>query len=143
MRWRPLPTALAYAVIGPAVGVGLMLALVSPTIVDLGSLGEGPFFDIVFAVYVIGAPPLALAGLLAAVSARRGARLPTLTLLSAIYGAIFATISTLLWTFFGAVVTGSSWEVVAAIGVAGAMAGFGAALVVALLSFFRRSGATR
>jgi hypothetical protein len=142
MRWGPLQTALAYALVGPAIGVGLMLALFSPTIVDLGTLAEGPFWDLVLAIYIIGAPPLAATGLIVGASAARGARLPTLTLLSAVLGALFAAVSALLWAFLGSVLSGPGWETIVAIAVAGAIAGFGSALVVALLSLFRRRAAS-
>jgi len=132
MLWKPLLTALAFALIGPAIGAALSIALLSPTVFDLDAFSSGA---LVSAIYIIGAPPMGLTGLLVGYSASREARLPSLTLQSAIYGALFGAVSVLFWSFLGAVATEPGFGIVAAIATATALAGFGTALVVALFSF--------
>lgn len=135
MLWKPLPTALAFALIGPAIGVALSIALLAPAVFDLDAFSSGAFWELVAAIYIIGAPPMGLTGLLVGYSASRGARLPSLTLQSATYGALFGAVSALFWSFLGAVAADPGFEIVAAIAAAAALAGFGTALVVALFSF--------
>ncbi|MCW5713672.1 MAG: hypothetical protein KIT43_04050 [Bauldia sp.] len=36
MTWRPLPSALLFAILGPLVGAGLVLLLLAPAIANLG-----------------------------------------------------------------------------------------------------------
>ncbi len=141
MRWRRLYTALAFAVIGPAVAVVLILILFAPGIGNLGPFASDAFWNLLAFVYLVGAPPLALAGLLVAVSAQRGARLPTLTLLSAAYGALFSAVSGLMWTFLVSGDTQPGWDTVMAIAVGGAIAGFVSALVIGVWSLMRRRAA--
>ena len=134
MLWRPLPTAFAFALIGPAIGVALSIALLSPAVFDLDALTSGAFWELASAIYIIGAPPMMLTGLLVGYSASSGARLPSLTLRSAIYGALFGAVSALFWSFLGAVAADPGFEIVAAVAAATALAGFATALVVALFS---------
>lgn len=134
MVWKPLPTAFAYAVIGPAIGILIFLGLFSAAITDLGPFSGGAFWELVSGIYIIGAPPMFLTGLLVGFSASRGSRLPSLTLQSAIFGAIFGVVSALFWSFLGAVASEPGFELIAAFGAAAAVAGFVTALIVALFS---------
>ena len=134
MHWRPLPTAVAFAVIGPAIGVAIFLAFFSSSTVGLGPFSGGVFWELVSAIYIIGAPPMFLTGLLVGFSASREARLPSLTLQSAIFGALFGAVSALFWSFLGAVAADPGFELIAAFGAAAAVAGFVTALIVALFS---------
>lgn len=138
MRWRRLYVTIAFALIGPAIGVGLFFILFGPAITNLGPFESGAFWELVSAIYIIGAPPMVLAGLLVATSAQRGARLSTLTLLSAIYGALFTAVSALLWTFLGSLAAGPAWNTIIAIAVAGAIAAFVTMLILGLFSLLRR-----
>ncbi len=134
MLWKPLPTALAFAVIGPAIGVLIFFGLFSAAVTNLGPFSGGAFWELVSGIYIIGAPPMFLTGLLVGFSASRAARLPSLTLQSAIYGALFGVVSALFWSFLGAVVSEPGFGLIAAFGAAAAAAGFVTALIVALFS---------
>lgn len=134
MVWKPLPNAFAFAVIAPAIGIGLFLAFFSALIADYSAFSGEAFWELTSSIYIIGAPPMFLTGLLVGLAARRGARLPTLTMQSAIYGALFGTVSMLFWSFLGALASGPGFDIIAAFAAASAAAGFGAALIVALFS---------
>lgn len=130
MRWRPLPVALAFAVIGPLVGALLMLALISPSASSFGPFVTDALFDIVFGSYAVGALALGVTGFLVARSAGRGARLSSLTLQGALYALLFTGVSALVWIFAGTEVT-SAVGIVAMIAIAGSIGGFAATLIVA------------
>jgi hypothetical protein len=131
--WRPLPTAIAYALVGPLIGALLTLALFSPAIVNLGPFADDAFFELLFGAYVIGALPLALTGLLIARPARAGSRLPTLTLLAALLGLVLTALSAIAWIEFG-LVGNAGWSAVLAIAIGGAVSAFAVTLVVAALA---------
>lgn len=141
--WRALPTTLLFAAIGPAIMVALAISVFSPAIDNLGPFETSAFWNLVAFAYVIGAPPLAATGFLTAVASRSGAHLPALTIRGALWGALFAALSAAFWMFLGPTTTDPSWQLVVAIGIAGAVAGFGSALIVGVASLFRRRGATR
>ena len=81
---------------------------------------------------------MVLTGLLIGVAASREARFPTLTLLSAIYGALFGIVSALFWSFLGAVGADPGFGIIAAIAVVAAVAAFITALIIGLFSLLRR-----
>lgn len=142
---RPLPTALAFAILGPALGILLTLAYFSPALVNLGPLSSTAIGDLAFAVYIVGAPPLAAAGLLIGVLARRGARLPTLTLVSIPLGLVFGALSAALLMTFAGSDTPPSWQLILTIAIGVAVAAF---ITTALVGLFlglrgRRAGARR
>lgn len=129
MRWRPLPIAIAFALIGPAVGALLMLALISPSIAEFGPFLSGALRDIFVGAYVIGIPALGFTGYWVARSAERGARLPTLTLQAALLGLILTGLSVLVWILAGSVVE-SATGVGIMIAIAGSIGAFAATLIV-------------
>jgi hypothetical protein len=137
MSWRPLTTAIFFAIFGPAIGFALTLAFLSPAIVNLGPYESGAFWELAFGVYIIGAPPLAATGFLAGVLSRRGTRVPSLTFQSAVMGFVFGGLSALFWGYLGSILAPSS-QLVFAIAVAGAVAGFGAAVLRGLSGVFSR-----
>jgi hypothetical protein len=137
MTWRPLTTAIFFAVFGPAIGFALTLAFLSPAIVNLGPYENSAFWELAFGVYVIGAPPLAATGFLAGVLSRRGTRVPSLTFQSAVMGFVFGGLSALFWGYLGSILAPSG-AMIFAIAVAGAVAGFGAAVLRALSGMFAR-----
>lgn len=142
-NWKPLPTALAFALIAPAFAVAIFLGLLSPAIVNLGPFESGAFWELVSSLYIIGAPPMFLAGLLVGAAATRGARLPSLTLQSGIFGGLFGAVSALFWSFLGAIAAAPSFGIIAAIAAISAGSAFLTALLVAVFSLFRRRGAKR
>ena len=130
MRWRPLPIALAFALIGPLVGALLMLALISPSVAEFGPFVSDAFLDIFVGAYVIGAPSLGFTGYWVARSAERGARLPTLTLQAALLGLVLTGLSVLVWILAGSVVE-SATGVGIMIAMAGSVGAFTATLLIA------------
>ncbi len=147
MAWTPLSAAVSYGVLGPIIGVGITALILAPAVANLGPLREGATADFIFGAYVIGAPPMIACGFLAGVASQRGRRLPSLTGLSAYLGLVFVGLSALFWAFLGpgaveptAAITpvGLTREIILWIATVGAFAGFGAALLTALIMAIRR-----
>ena len=59
MRWRPLPSALFFAIAGPLIGAGLVLLVFAPAIANLGPFDASAPLDLLFGAFVIGLPPMA------------------------------------------------------------------------------------
>lgn len=138
---RPLPTALAFAVIGPLIGALLLLALFSPAIANLGPFSSDAFLDLLLGAYLVGFLPMAVTGFLVAGAARRGSRLPTLTLQASVFGFVLTGLSILVWILAGTSV-GSTTAVVVAVALGGAISGFLTTLIVAgAAALLSRSGA--
>jgi len=138
MLWRPLPIALAFAVIGPLIGALLLLALFSPAIANLGPFSSDAFLDLLSGAYLVGFVPMMITGYLVARAARRGARLPSLTLRASVLGLVLTGLAILMWILAGTVVE-SATGVVAMIAIAGSIGGFAATLIIAgALALFAR-----
>jgi hypothetical protein len=143
MRWRPLPTALAFAAIGPLIGALLLLALFSPAIANLGPFSSDAFLDLLSGAYLVGLSPMAVTGYLVARAAGRRSRLPTLTLQASVLGFVLTGLAILVWILAGTAVE-STAGVVIAVAAGGAISGFLTTLIVAgavaLLSRSRAAG---
>lgn len=133
--FRPLDTALFYAVVPPLVGVALLALGTGPI---AAWLGRYPWETILFLLaggYLYGAPPLALTGIAASLSARAGSSFPSLVAISAACGFLFAGLVAASAALFWWNVAG--WQIVLGLAAAGSTAGAGAALTLGLLAGLR------
>ncbi len=137
--WRPVRAAFHYGLLGPAIGVALLLIVFgSPGDSSLG-LETGDLVDLFISAYVIGLPPMLATGFLTAVAAQKGRSFAGLTGRSMMLGIVFGAVSALLWAFLGAPGSAPNVDLVVALAVAGGVAAFGCTLVLGLLSLFRAS----
>lgn len=138
--WRPVRTALYFGLLGPAIGVALLLIVFGAP--RDGSLGidTADVVDLVISAYVIGLPPMLATGFLTAIAAQRGRSFAGLTGRAAILGTVFGAVSALLWAFLGPPDAEPNVDLVLALAVAGGVAGFGCTLLVGFLTLFRRPG---
>ncbi len=133
--FRPLDTALFYAVVPPLGGVALLALAATPISSWLGSY---PWETILFLLgggYLYGAPPLALTGIAASLSVRAGSSFIALVMISAACGFLFAGLVAGSAALFWWNVAG--WQIVLGLAGAGAAGGAGAALALGLFSAVR------
>ncbi|MCW5717853.1 MAG: hypothetical protein KIS68_08500 [Bauldia sp.] len=140
MTWRPLPSALLFAIAGPLVGAGLVLLLFAPAITNLGPFDPAAPLDLLFGAFVIGLPPMAATGLFVGLGAERGRSLPRLLLRAAAAGFLLSGLSAVLLAMLGPVLS-PTWQMMLAVAVLGAVAALLVCLVAAVL-LRRRSDET-
>ncbi len=141
--WRPLRTALFFGLVGPFIGAALLLVVVEEPAAGQRALQSSALLDLLISGYVIGLPPMLAIGFLVATSAQRGKSFFGLIALAVILGVVFGALSALLWVFLGPVGVVPSFDLVAALAIAGGAAGFGCTLLLGLRSLFRPRSAAR
>lgn len=139
MTWRPLPSALFFAILGPLVGAGIVLLVLAPAIANLGPFDADAPIDLLFGAFVVGLPPMAATGLFVGLGAEHGRSLPRLLLRAGVAGFLLSGLSAVLLAMLGPVVS-PTWQMMLAVAVIGGVAAGVVCLVAALL--FRRRSAT-
>lgn len=139
-RWGPVMTAFYFGLMGPLIGVALLLLVVEAPVIGERALAAGTVVDLIISAYVIGLPPMLATGFLTSVAAQRGRSFAGLTATAAILGLVFGAISAVLWAFLGPPDGRPSFDLVVALAVAGAVAGFCCTLILGLMALFRRHG---
>ncbi|MGV8838996.1 MAG: hypothetical protein ACWA6X_01690 [Bauldia sp.] len=133
MTWRPLPSALFFAVLGPLAGAGIVLLLLAPAIANLGPFDADAPVDLLFGAFVVGLPPMAATGLFVGLGAERGRPVLRLLLRAVGAGFLLSGLSAVLLSMLGPVVS-PTWQMILAVAVIGALAAgvvcLGAALVL-------------
>lgn len=132
MRWRPLPSALFFAIAGPLIGAGLVLLVFAPAIANLGPFDASAPLDLLFGAFVIGLPPMAATGLFVGLGAEKGRSLPRLLLRAAVAGFVLSGLSAVLLATLGPVVS-PTWQMMLAVAVLGAVTAPLASLFAALI----------
>ncbi|MCC6736730.1 MAG: hypothetical protein IT534_11480 [Bauldia sp.] len=138
MTWRPLPSALLFAVLGPLAGAGIVLLLLAPAIADLGPFDADAPVDLLFGAFVVGLPPMAATGLFVGLGAERGSSVPRLLLRAAVAGFLLSGLSAVLLAMLGPVVS-PTWQMMLAVAVIGGVSAVVVCGIAALL--FRRRAA--
>ncbi|MGD9739835.1 MAG: hypothetical protein AB7O56_07305 [Bauldia sp.] len=138
MASKVVVTALTYALLGPALGLGITLGVLSPAIRNLGPVQPGSFFELALSLYVIGLPPMLATGLFVAAAEQRGAGFVSLLLQSAALGFLLTGISGLIWGFLGSVSIAPSWRLIVAIAAIGGVAASAACVVLGFFTLLRR-----
>lgn len=132
MTWRPLTSALLFAIAGPLVGTGIVLLLLAPAIANLGPFDASAPGELLFGAFVVGLPPMAATGLFVGLGAERGRSLPRLLLRAAIAGFLLSGLSAVLLATLGPVLS-PTWQMMLAVAVIGAGAALVACLVAAIV----------
>lgn len=138
MAGRVVATALTYALLGPALGLGITLGALSPAISNLGPVEPSSFLELALSLYVIGLPPMLATGLFVAAAEQRGAGFVSQLLQSAALGFLLTGISGLIWGFLGSVSIAPSWSLIIAIAAIGGVAASASCVVLGFVALIRR-----
>ena len=138
MAGKVVAIALVFALLGPALGLGITLGVLAPAIENLGPVEPRSFLELAISLYVIGLPPMLATGLFIAAAEQRGAGFVSLLLQSAALGFLLSGISGLVWGFLGSVSIAPNWRLIVAIAAIGGVAASAACVVLGFVAIVRR-----